>query len=343
MTSFCSDHRYWLELLREPSGELLLQEPLEGIELLAAEARYEVVSQALLADEPNCLAACAKPLNLAPGLPSLGGIRIEVSHASASHAIFAVDFPKEIAAPRGLELAAQLASDGILQEGDRYRVRLVSAPRPPASFTTDLPADIAGTATVCATSYPVAAVPLGQWGIGAEAIAAVDRRRPVFIARAVIDQAIDEAIQHGHDETGSLLLGVLVEDHALRDAGFRSSWAVVVTEQVSVIDHRATATSFTFCPESFRKARQLAALRGRGESVVGSQHSHGWNCPACAGRREIRNLFFSTEDVRMTHHFPVYAAFLVVGGIPERSRDSPVMNLYVRLRGTIQAIEYGTF
>jgi len=113
MMSLRSDHRYWIELLREPSGELLLQEQLAGIELLAAEARYELVSQGLLADEPECLAACTKPLVLAPGFPSLCGIRIEVSHARARDAIFAVDFPKEIAALQGLELAAQLAGDGV--------------------------------------------------------------------------------------------------------------------------------------------------------------------------------------------------------------------------------------
>ena len=189
----------------------------------------------------------------------------------------------------------------------------------------------------------MSSLPLQSWGIGAETIAAVDRRRPVFIARGVIDDAVAAAIRHGHDETGSLLLGLLVEDQVLRHSGCRTSWALVVTEQVPVIDEQATATSFTFCPEAFRQARHLAGLRGRGESVVGSQHSHGWNCPACAGRREIRNLFFSTEDQRMTQHFPIYGAFLVVGGDPDRSRDSPVTNLYVRLRGTIHAIPYGSF
>jgi hypothetical protein len=184
---------------------------------------------------------------------------------------------------------------------------------------------------------------LQSWGIHAETIAAADRLRPVFVARGVVTEAIAAAIRHGHDETGSLLLGLLVEDRTLRAAGCRTSWAVVVTEQVPVTDDRATTTSFTFSPEAFRQARHLAGLRARGESVVGSQHSHGWNCPACAGRRDIRNLFFSTEDQRMTHHFPVYGAFLVVGGDPDRSRDSPVMNLYVRLRGTIHAIAYGTF
>jgi hypothetical protein len=341
--SLCSDHRYWIELLREPAEELLLQEPFEGLELLADEARYELVSQGLLADEPDLLATRCKPLIQAPGHPSLGGIRFEVAHASARDEVFAVDFPKEIAASRGLELASQLVSEGILQEGDSYRVRLVTAPRRSGSLTTDASAHDEGAAVLCESPFPVSSLPLQSWGINAETIAAADRLRPVFVARGVVDKAIAAAIHHGHDETGSLLLGLLVEDRALRAAGCRTSWAVVVTEQVPVIDDRATTTSFTFSPEAFRQARQLAALRGRGESVVGSQHSHGWNCPACAGRREIRNLFFSTEDQLMTHHFPVYGAFLVVGGDPDRSRDSPVMNLYVRLRGTIHAIAYGTY
>ena len=136
---------------------------------------------------------------------------------------------------------------------------------------------------------------------------------------------------------------MLVEDQALREAGCRTSWAVVVTEQVSVIDDRATATSFTFCPERFaRPVIWLHCEAGASRSWAPSTRTAG-TAPPVSGRREIRNLFFSTEDERMTHHFPVYAVFLVVGGDPERNRDSPVMNLYVRLRGTIHAIEYGTF
>ena len=126
--SLRSDHRYWIELLREPAGELMVQEPLEGLELLAAEARYELVSHGLLPDEPDRLATRCKPLIQAPGHPSLGGIRFEVAHASSQDEVFAIDFPKEIAASRGLELASRLVSEGILQEGDSYRVRLVSAP-----------------------------------------------------------------------------------------------------------------------------------------------------------------------------------------------------------------------
>ena len=72
-----------------------------------------------------------------------------------------------------------------------------------------------------------------------------------------------------------------------------------MTEQVEVEDGLGTLTSFTFPPEAFRRARQLADLRGRQESVLGTQHSHGWRCPECNLRCPIRNLFFSAEDERM--------------------------------------------
>jgi hypothetical protein len=341
-----SDHRFSLELLREPSGELLVQEPLDPlnvIERLAAEARYEAAGQGRLIDEPERLSARCGPLIHAPGDPSLAGLRLELTHDRKPGELFAVEYPGEIVAARGLELAAGLVEDGTLREGDRYRVRLVSAHRPPASTNGRLSGDSEPEAEVFEAPFPVRRDALSRWGIGPEVIATAHGSRPVFVAGTVLEEAIAEAIRHGHEEVGTLLLGYLVEDPALQDAGCRTSWAVVVTGQVAVGNGRATTTSFTFPPEAFRMARQLAELRGRDESVVGSQHSHGWNCPDCVGRREIRNLFFSTMDERMTHHFPIYGTFLVVGGDPERSRDHPVANLYVRSRGMIRAITYGIF
>jgi hypothetical protein len=340
-----ADHRFLIEVLRAPAGDLLLQEPVEGLDRLAAEARYEVTSQGLVPDEPEQLSVRMLPLVQAPGQPSLGGLRLELAHDGRPGESFNVDFPKEIVGTRGTELAAQLVVAGTLQDGDLYRVRLVSAPRPPAAAgdTSRRAGPGEPEAEVFEAPFPVRQQTLSDWGISPAAIAAADRHRPVFVARSVLERAIAEAIGHGHKETGTLLLGCLVADDALRASGCETSWAVVVTEQVPVDDGQATAASFTFPPEAFRSARVLAGLRNRAETVVGSQHSHGWNCPACAGRREIRNLFFSSEDERMTLHFPAYGVFLVTGGDPEQSREHPVVNLYVRLRGTSHAITYGTF
>jgi hypothetical protein len=167
----------------------------------------------------------------------------------------------------------------------------------------------------------------------------------VFVHRPIIETSIEQAIRHGNQESGTLVLGHLVEGRTNGPTGQTSAWAVVITEQVPVPDGQATTSSFTFPPESFRQARQLADLRTRGESVVGSEHSHGWRCHECpvATPCEIRNLFFSAHDDRMAQQFPVYGAFLVVGGDPERDRDRPVVNCYVRIRGAMQAVPFGIF
>jgi hypothetical protein len=332
--------RFWVELLQEPSNDLLVQESFEGLERLAAETRYEAVGRGFLPDEPGRMSARFAPLIQAAGQASLAGLRVEICHEQDPDRAIAVEYGDEVVASRGLELAADLVSRGVLKEGDRYLVRLVSGPKPPAAG----PGDEAGSGSAVSESpFPVRAGGLDGFGIGPDVIAEAHADRPVFIARTVLDEAIADAVAHGHDEVGTLLLGVLLSDPALRAAGCRTSWAVVVTAHVPVSDGENTAASFIFPPDAFRRARHIAKLRGRGETVVGSQHSHGWNCPNCAGQREIRNIFFSSDDERMTHHFPVYAPFLVVGGDPDRSRDHPVASLFVQLLGTTRSIPYGTF
>ncbi|HEV3122704.1 MAG TPA: hypothetical protein VGY53_12405, partial [Isosphaeraceae bacterium] len=301
-----SEHRYSLELLREPSGELLVQEVLEQpdlLERLAAEARFEAAGRGTWPDEPEHLSALCGPWIREAGDPSLAGLRMELAHNRKPGERFAMEYPGEIVAGRGLELAASLVEEGTLREGDHYRVRLVSAQRPPSSASGSVASETEPMALVFESPFPVRRESLSRFGIGPDVIASAHAARPVFVERDVLQEAIDAAVRHGHEEVGTLLLGYLVEDPALRSAGCKTSWAIVITAQVAVEDPGATDTSFTFPPEAFRKARQLAELRGRGEQVVGSQHSHGWNCPNCVGKREIRNLFFSTVDERMTHHF----------------------------------------
>ncbi len=77
--------------------------------------------------------------------------------------------------------------------------------------------------------------------------------------------------------------------------------------------------------------------------MIGSQHSHGWRCAECQLRCPIQNLFFSTDDERMAQQFPIYGTFLVLGGDPDRDPDRPVANLYVRQRGLMRSIAFGTF
>lgn len=163
------------------------------------------------------------------------------------------------------------------------------------------------------------------------------------MARHIVEEAIEAAIAAGNRETGTLLLGRLIEDRALLAAGAASAWALVVTEQVDVPEGAGTTASYVYPPEAFRRARALADLRGRGELVVGSQHSHGWRCRECTLRCEIRNLFFSSYDEVMARQFPVYAAHLVVGGDPARERERPVADLFVRLQGAMRRVAFALF
>lgn len=330
--------RFFIELVKQPMGERLAREPIERALLgrLADETRYEAAARGLLPDDPEGLSARSVPLRREGDQAGLAGLRVEMWHGSDPAAVFALDFPSEIVATRGRVLGRALIDDGRLVEGDRYLIRLTAEAASGSGTGLDdqaeqLPFPVVGGGTLAAL------------GVGPGAIAQASAERPVFVSRAVLDTAIDEAARHEHQETGTLLLGLLVEDQALRAAGCRSSWAVVVTAQAAVDDGRGTASSFVFPPESFRQARRLATARGRGERVVGTQHSHGWSCPNCAGLREVRNLFFSSDDEIMTHHFPVYAPFIVVGGDPDRGRDRPVADLFARLRGTVRSIPFGTF
>jgi len=332
-----------VEVVREPDGELLGRAGLDQLSHLVDETRFAAVSRGFLPDKPPRLEAEIQAIAGEPGSPSLAGIRVVLSHDAGRKPPFVRGFSKSVAASRGSELVAALIDSQVLREGDTYRVRLAAGPR------TELARQPVANGRLPEMEieekpFPVQPALLSsEWGIGPEALDAADRARPVFVARAILEQATAEAIRHGKAETGTLLIGILADDNNLYPAGFDTPWAVVLTEQVEVGDGLATATSFTFPPESFRRARRLAQLRGRSESVMGSQHSHGWRCPECLEHCPIRNLFFSHDDEKMARQFPIYSAFLVAGGDPDRDSDRPVANLYVRHRGIMRSVGFGIF
>ena len=284
--------RLLVEVVDESNGSLLAQAVFDYLSHLVDETRFAAVSRGLLPDEPPRLTVAIEAIAGAPDSPSLAGIRVVLTHDDAWRPPFARDFSKSVAASRGSELVAALIDSHVLLEGDRYRVRLTLGPRaelsPQPGSNGRLP-----EMEIEEKPFPVQPASLSEWGIGPDVLDAADRSRPVFISGAILEHATAEAIRHGKAETGTLMIGVLAEDEKLVQAGFDTPWAVVLTEQVAVADGLATATSFTFPPESFRRARHLAQLRGRNESVMGSQHSHGWRCTECLEHCPIRNLFFS--------------------------------------------------
>ena len=121
----------------------------------------------------------------------------------------------------------------------------------------------------------------------------------VVIPKSVIDEAVEETRAAPDREIGGLLLGHIHRDRARQDV------FVEVTACVSAAGTTdATATSVTFTPESFRKARDLIRLRDRGEIILGWQHSHPMRfcqeCPLPTPVECLRKiLFFSMDDVQL--------------------------------------------
>lgn len=332
-----------LEIRREPAGELLWQEKWYGCTALVEETRYEAAARGLVPDQPDRLEATV--VTVPDGeKPTLAGLRVTLRHREIPAAVCSKEFSNIVVARHGREAAAELIVRGTLKEGDEYRIALTAVPSapvpPPEPSAQDAPRF---DATVVEQPYPLGPGSLADIGVPRALLSTVDKWRPVFVPQRVYDAAIEAAVAAFNAEVGTLLVGRLVEDPALLEAGCEARWALVVTDQVDVPGGIGTQASFTFPPESFRRARQLARLRGAGEHVVGSQHSHGWRCQACDHACEINNLFFSSDDVRMAEQFPIYGVFMVVGGDPKRDRNRPVANFYVRLDGVVQQIAVGIY
>ncbi len=209
--AFESDHRLLVNVVRDPSGELLGQAGLDELAHLVDETRYDAVSRGILPDEPARLAARIEPVPEASDLPSLAGVRVSLWHDATAGTLFTREFPKGIAGSRGRELVSALIGAGILQEGDEYRVRLVAAPRaerPRGRFASPGQPET----ELDEIPFPVQRGSLSGWGVGPEVIAAADRHRPVFLARSILERATTEAIRHGKQETGMLVLGALIDD-----------------------------------------------------------------------------------------------------------------------------------
>ena len=156
---------------------------------------------------------------------------------------------------------------------------------------------------------------------------------PVLIARSVLEDAVEEARAAPEREIAGLLLG-----HVYHDPG-RSEVFVLVSGLASAEGTtEASATSVTLTGESFQQAREMIALRGRAESVVGWMHSHPMRfceaCPLPTPPECIQKiLFFSSDDTQLhetTFPQPFHVGLLAA---VEPRLDTVLGHLPVRLFG----------
>jgi len=123
---------------------------------------------------------------------------------------------------------------------------------------------------------------------------------PVLIDRTVINDVVQESHQSPKREVGGFLLGRLMRDASSNEMFVLVSGFVAGGETTD-----SHAASVTFKPESFARAREMIALRGAGEQVLGWYHSHPFRlCSECHDELvpiciNTKILFYSLDDIAL--------------------------------------------
>jgi proteasome lid subunit RPN8/RPN11 len=124
----------------------------------------------------------------------------------------------------------------------------------------------------------------------------------VLVGRSLLQEAVDEARQTPDREVGGFVLGNL-----RRDSGSGKVFLVATCLVSGAGTAASTATSVTFTPDTFARAREMIALRARAseaEIIAGWYHSHPFRvCEACPipMPTECVNkiLFYSADDIHL--------------------------------------------
>jgi hypothetical protein len=226
----------------------------------------------------------------ARGEPFVAGFRVHIDGVEP------LDLPLGYLWPQAHQASTGLVELGALRPGDvvRYLVRAVSSA-----------ADAAGDGGIgfavdeVASSLPLVARSLADFLSRAERVGREPEpdEFPVFVRRAVLDEAMASARAHPDVEVGGVLLGRLLRDAA------RPEIFLEVTAQVPARHTVAAAMSLTFTAETWAAVDAALALRARGELRCGWHHSHpNWcrHCPIENQRRCSRaNAFLSSEDLHL--------------------------------------------
>lgn len=236
------------------------------------------------------------------GEPYVGGFRVTVRGPDGRTA--ARELPKTYLRGLAQDASVDLVKRGILAKNSTFRwvVRAVPAPgeapvRHDDGFGVEEIAQPIPIDEAALSSFEDAVVVAGD---DDEAPGQV----PVFLPRAVLDQATALAIASGDLETGGVLVGKLHRDVA-SDDGRTPGLFVEVTAQVPAPHTRSETTKLTFTGDTWAAVRDAIALRRRGEMMMGWWHYHpDWcrlrDCPP-ERRRECTaaSPFFSAEDVHL--------------------------------------------
>jgi proteasome lid subunit RPN8/RPN11 len=130
---------------------------------------------------------------------------------------------------------------------------------------------------------------------------------PVFIAQALIEQAVERVITADTLETGGILLGRLHRDVNLSDGVF-----LEITAQIPARHTEEREMQVTFTQQTWAAARDALALRRSDEQIIGWFHSHPDFCARCAPEKRaacaLSGIFFSSADCSLHHSGALFLA-----------------------------------
>lgn len=317
-------YRYVLALSTE-AGEALGEFPVapdwgparEAVSLLALRSG---------ADTPLAATAVAfAPVwNSERGAPYLTGAR---AACGAHEALVPIRYFRALAQHQ----ASQLVAEHKLEDGARYTYEVLAYPVRSAAETSSrfqteevlqpLPFRDAAVSLMIAEATSV------------DAPAPEDF--PVLIEPEVMAEAEAQTRRVSGVETGGVLIGHLLRDKATRDL------AVHLTAQIPAAHAPATAAKLSFTAETWAAARSAIALRGRGELMLGTWHSHpavAW-CAKCPLERQracgLRLPFFSEDDALL--HRTVFSRAYCVALVVSEAFDGLRHGLFGWRGGLIEA------
>ncbi len=258
------------------------------------------------------------------GAPYCRGIRVDSWVENGGEAV-SCEFPMSYFNALAKKGAWQWIEKGELQPGERYVWLLcayaIGAERPADDSLIDLTISASVfEVEVLTDPIPLELSRLESFHLRATAVGETNPIDvPVFIAQSVIDQACELATAAGEKETGGVLVGRL---H--RDASTAEIFVEIVT-QIPAKYAEASASSFSFTPETWGAADAAIALRGRHELILGWWHSHPRFCnPKCPEEQRRACLFaepfFSSDDIHLHRVcFPqAYQIALLISDLPDR-------------------------
>ena len=240
------------------------------------------------------------------GRPYVQGVRVRFDAAGTAHALPVIPWSYfqgavEQAATRLIE-ACKLAA------GETFIYRICAFPQSTPLSAANPDPDVEDVAPVVLVLVrgDVKAALSGAVKLGEDVWD--ERDLPVFIHRAVLDEATQLARTADDRETGGILVGHLHRDDDSHEIH------VEITAQVTAEKARSGRAHLGFTPESWSAMRDALALRRRNEMMLGWWHFHPHWCKRCDPEQRQRcalsQPFFSRDD-RELHRTVFDAAFNV--------------------------------